>query len=107
MTKQTQKQSSKEIKSTQKATPEAGKPQSEEADKKQPIKVTKKAMVQDLLKQENGATIEDIANKTGWQHHTVRGHLSMLKKAGQTIISEEKDGKRRYKIKTDTQKVKS
>lgn len=61
-------------------------------------KITKKAMVEQLLKSDKGATIEEIAKKTSWQKHTVRGHLSILKKAGAEIISERVDGVRRYKI---------
>ncbi len=65
-------------------------------------KTTKKALVEQLLKSDKGATIEEIAKKTSWQHHTVRGHLSILKKAGAEIISERVDGARYYRI---TEKV--
>ena len=61
-------------------------------------KITKKAMVEQLLKSDKGTTIEDLCTKTGWQKHTVRGHLSILKKAGAEIISERVDGMRRYRI---------
>jgi Uncharacterized protein conserved in archaea len=59
-------------------------------------KITKKAMVEQLLKSDKGTTIEELCKKTGWQKHTVRGHLSILKKAGAEIISERVDGVRRY-----------
>ena len=61
-------------------------------------KITKKALVEQLLKSEKGATIEELSKQTGWQTHTVRGHLSILKKASAEIISERADGVRRYKI---------
>ena len=61
-------------------------------------KITKKAMVEQLLKSDKGTTIEELCKKTGWQKHTVRGHLSILKKAGAEIISERIDGVRRYRI---------
>lgn len=61
-------------------------------------KITKKAMVEQLLKSDKGATIEELSKETGWQAHTVRGHLSILKKAGAEIISERVDGVRRYRI---------
>lgn len=61
-------------------------------------KITKKALVEQLLKSDKGATIEDLSKRTGWQAHTVRGHLSILKKAGAEIISERVDGVRRYRI---------
>ncbi len=59
-------------------------------------KITKKALVQNLLESEKGTTIEEIAKQTGWQNHTVRGHLSTMKKNGADIISERIDGVRRY-----------
>ena len=62
-------------------------------------KITKKATVEQLLKSDKGVTIEEIAKKTNWQKHTVRGHLSILKKAGAEIISERVDGVRRYFMK--------
>ncbi len=61
-------------------------------------KITKKAMVEQLLKSDKGATIEDLSKQTGWQAHTVRGNLSILKKAGAEIISERVDGVRYYRI---------
>jgi len=61
-------------------------------------KITKKALVKHLLTSEKGATIEELAKQTGWQAHTVRGHLSILKKAGAEIISERVDGGRYYRI---------
>lgn len=61
-------------------------------------KITKKALVEQLLKSDKGATIEELTKQTGWQAHTVRGHLSILKKAGAEIISERVDGVRKYRI---------
>ena len=61
-------------------------------------KITKKALVEQLLTSEKGATIEELSKQTGWQAHTVRGHLSILKKAGAEITSERVDGVRRYRI---------
>ena len=62
-------------------------------------KVTKKALVQSLLEAEKGVTIEEIAKQTGWQNHTVRGHLSTMKKNNIIITSERVDGVRRYFVK--------
>lgn len=61
-------------------------------------KITKKALVEQLLTSDKGATIEELSKQTGWQAHTVRGHLSILKKAGAEIISERVDGVRRYRV---------
>ncbi len=65
-------------------------------------KATKKALVQSLLEAEKGVTIEDIAKQTNWQNHTVRGHLSTMKKNNIVITSERIDGERRYFIKKQT-----
>ncbi|PCI00528.1 MAG: hypothetical protein COB76_03415 [Alphaproteobacteria bacterium] len=62
-------------------------------------KITKKALVQSLLEAEKGVTIEGIAKQTNWQNHTVRGHLSTMKKNNIVITSERIDGERRYFIK--------
>ena len=63
-----------------------------------PPKVTKKAIVEKLLKQEGGVTIEEVAEKTSWQHHTIRGHFSTIKKSGNEVINSIRDGKRYYSI---------
>ena len=64
-----------------------------------PPKVTKKAMDEKLLKQEGGVTIEEVAEKTSWQHHTIRGHFSTIKKNGFNIDSKQIDGLRKYFLK--------
>jgi Protein of unknown function (DUF3489) len=48
---------------------------------------TKQALMIDLLKRSEGATVEQIAEATGWQHHTIRGAISgaLKKKLGLTI----------------------
>lgn len=80
---------------TQKPTPKA------EVKAPEPTpKITKKALVQSLLEAEKGITIEEIAKQTGWQNHTVRGHLSTMKKNNIVITSERIDEERRYMIKS-------
>ena len=51
---------------------------------------TKQQIVIDLLRRPEGATIEEIANATEWQSHTVRGAMSgaLKKKLGLAITSE-------------------
>jgi hypothetical protein len=52
-----------------------------------------------LLRQPDGATIDELASATAWQKHSVRGALAgTLKKKGHTISSEVVDGVRRYRI---------
>jgi predicted ArsR family transcriptional regulator len=57
---------------TEKPTPRAG---------------TKQAQMIELLKRPEGATVEQIAAATGWQHHTIRGAISgaLKKKLGLTV----------------------
>jgi hypothetical protein len=57
----------------------------------------------DLLGRREGATIEELAQVTGWQNHSVRGFLAgaVRKKLGLTLASEKPDaGPRRYRIPT-------
>jgi Protein of unknown function (DUF3489) len=48
---------------------------------------TKQAKMIELLKRPKGATVEQIAAATGWQHHTIRGAISgaLKKKLGLTV----------------------
>ena len=54
------------------------------ADKPTPRAGTKQAQMIELLKRPEGATVEQIAEATGWQHHTIRGAISgaLKKKLG-------------------------
>ena len=64
-------------------------------------KGTKQAVLIDMLRREEGATIEQIVEATGWQKHTVRGAISgaLKKKLGLTVISEKVEGEERvYRI---------
>lgn len=52
-----------------------------------------------LLRQKNGASLEELCTVTGWQAHSVRGAIAgSLKKKGHVITSEKIDGVRRYRI---------
>jgi hypothetical protein len=57
------------------------------AEKPAPRAGTKQALMIDLLKRPEGATVEQIAAATGWQHHTIRGAISgaLKKKLGLTV----------------------
>jgi hypothetical protein len=64
-------------------------------------KPTKQQVVIAMLRRKRGVTIDDIAEKTGWQSHSVRGFCSGLvkKKLGLPLVSElGNDGVRRYRI---------
>ena len=66
----------------------------------EPVRVsTKKQIVIDQLGTSAGVTIADLQKLTGWQPHTIRATLSMLRKAGMAIASERSDeGPTRYRI---------
>jgi len=62
---------------------------------------TKQAQVIDLLRRGEGATIEELAKATGWQHHSIRGVIAgaLKKKLGFAITSQKvESGGRRYRI---------
>ena len=46
---------------------------------------TKIATVTELLRRQNGATLDELVEATGWQKHTVRASLTGLKKKGHEI----------------------
>ena len=57
------------------------------ADKPTPRAGTKQAAMIALVERPEGATVEQIAAATGWQHHTIRGAISgaLKKKLGLTV----------------------
>jgi Protein of unknown function (DUF3489) len=62
---------------------------------------TKQARMIELLRRPQGATVEQIAEATGWQPHTVRGAISgaLKKKLGLTVTSKKRDdGERTYRF---------
>jgi hypothetical protein len=62
---------------------------------------TKQALLIDMLRRPEGATIAQIVEATGWQRHTARGAISgaVKKKLGLNVVSEKtKDGERAYRI---------
>ena len=72
-----------------KAAPPTSEPEAagEPTAKPTPRAGTKQALMIDLLKRPEGATVEQIAEATGWQHHTIRGAISgaLKKKLGLTV----------------------
>ena len=62
---------------------------------------SKKAIVLELLRRPEGATLADIMSATGWQAHSVRGFISgaLGKKMGLTVESvKTPEGARAYRI---------
>jgi hypothetical protein len=66
----------------------------------EPKPMSKQAAIINLLSREGGATLAELITATEWKSHSVRGHLSNLrKKRGFAITSLVKeDGKRSYVI---------
>ncbi len=65
---------------------------------------TKQAILIEMLRRPNGATIEQMTAKTGWQPHSVRGAISgnLKKKLGLPVTSEIVEGRGRvYRIAKD------
>ena len=89
----------KKAKATKEAKPKDGAPKAQKA-AKGPREGSKKAIVLDLLKRAEGATLKEIMSATAWQAHSVRGFISgsLGKKMGLKIESEKRaDGVRAYK----------
>jgi hypothetical protein len=66
-----------------------------------PREGTKLAMLLELLRQPEGATMAEMTEATGWQQHTVRGALaaSVKKKLGLEVVSDKPQGEnRRWRI---------
>ena len=55
---------------------------------------TKSALVRDMLAAKGGTTLADICVATGWQTHSARAALSVMRKSGSEIerIAGTKDG---------------
>lgn len=71
------------------------------AEAKAPRAASKQARLIEMLRQPEGATIDEIVKALDWQAHTVRGAMSgaLKKKLGLTIESEKVDDRGRvYRI---------
>jgi Protein of unknown function (DUF3489) len=63
---------------------------------------SKREQVLQLLKRPNGATLDEIANATGWQRHTVRGFIAGTLKTKLELEVESfktEAGQRSYRLK--------
>lgn len=65
--------------------PAGGRPAAKSAEPATPVRVGKREQILALLADEAGATIAEIIAVTGWQPHSARAMLSMLRKDGHTI----------------------
>jgi hypothetical protein len=82
----------KAAKRTKQATAETAAPTAREG--------SKKAIVLDLLKRPDGATLKDIMAATDWQAHSVRGFIcgTITKKMGIKVESSKRNGERVYQV---------
>jgi hypothetical protein len=72
-----------------------------QAPKSQPRDGTKQATLIALLRSKDGADLDEIAEATGWQKHTIRGAISgaLKKKLGLQVTStKDGQGRRVYRI---------
>ena len=65
-----------------------------------PKRPSKQDVVIAMLRQPEGATVDEVASATGWQRHTVRGVFSgtLKKKLGLSIASAKEERGRVYRI---------
>jgi hypothetical protein len=66
-----------------------------------PREFSKKAIVLDLLRRKDGATMAEIAKATDWQNHSIRGFISgnLTKNMGLAVESSKNEaGERTYRI---------
>jgi hypothetical protein len=67
-----------------------GRPAQEPGAPRKPREGTKQQAVLAMLRREEGATVAQIAEATGWASHTVRGFLAGLKKKGSQVTTLER-----------------
>jgi hypothetical protein len=53
---------------------------------------TKQALILGLMQREEGASLAELAEATGWLPHTTRAALSRLRSAGTTLVRAPRDG---------------
>jgi transcription initiation factor IIE alpha subunit len=56
-----------------------------DTDKKMPREGSKAAALLEMLEREDGATLEEMTERTGWQAHSVRAAMTGLRKKGHFI----------------------
>jgi len=61
------------------------------------VKLTKRDQLAGLLVRDEGATLDQMIDATGWLPHTTRAALTGLRKAGYAIDSDKLDGVRTYR----------
>ena len=57
-----------------------------------PKGLTKSSLVLTLMQRDQGATLAELVDATGWQSHTTRAMLTGLRKKGHAIGRRKRDG---------------
>lgn len=71
--------------------------------RKSVIPPTKANLVQSLLSRPRGVTQTELADATSWQPHSIRAHLSGLRKRGHVLARiPRKDGQNAYHLDAET-----
>jgi len=97
--KQGAKKASPKTRAAKKAPKAPGKKAAKES--AVPRAFSKKAIILDLLRRKQGATMAEIAKATDWQNHSIRGFISgnLTKKMGLTVESTKNEaGERTYRV---------
>lgn len=61
-------------------------------------RVTKSSLLLDLLRREDGATLAELVDATGWLPHTTRAALTGLRKKGHVLAKSTRDNATCYRI---------
>ncbi len=61
-------------------------------------RTTKASIVLDLLRREDGATLAELLDATGWLPHTTRAALTGLRKKGYVLDKSTRDNATCYRI---------
>lgn len=61
-------------------------------------RITKAVQIRAMLEAPGGASLTSLMSATGWQAHTVRAALSVLRKRGNDLAREKRDGDTVYRI---------
>jgi hypothetical protein len=78
--------------------PDAGQPLPASAPDPKPVRTdSKQAKVLELLQCEQGASIAELQQATGWLPHTTRAALTGIRKRGTELVKSKVDGVTRYK----------
>jgi DeoR/GlpR family transcriptional regulator of sugar metabolism len=61
--------------------------------------ISKKQLILTLLQRPDGASLDELKARTGWQPHSIRGALAHLKKQGNCLVTTNiAHGQRRYHL---------